>query len=111
MIEHSPEGFVLLNSQATLLYVNPAVGRMCGTTSERLIGKSIFQWIHPGDLATVRSTYRRLVEEPGSNRSGVFRVCQPGGSVRWMEASGVNLLDDPVVSGIVVMFHDPQKNT
>lgn len=106
MIEHSPEGFVLLNSQAILLYVNPAVGRMCGTTSETLLGKSVFRWIHPGDLGAVRKTYQGLVEEPGSNRLGVFRIRRPDGSVRWVEASGVNLLDDPVVNGIVVMFHD-----
>lgn len=106
MIEHSPEGFVLLNSQARLLYVNPVVGRMYDSSVEDLLGTSVFGWIHPGDLEIVRNIYRQLVTEPGSSRAGVFRLLQSHDSIHWVEASGVNMLDDPDVNGIVVMFHD-----
>jgi len=64
--------------------------------------------IHPDDLAVARQALRELVAQEASafGKPYEFRVVTAQGAIKWVETTGVNLVDDPAVRGIVLHTRD-----
>jgi len=65
-------------------------------------GKSGFELLHPDDIERAATTWSTLVSAAGSRVREVFRARHQLGHYEQMEFTGVNMLDDPVINGIVV---------
>ena len=65
-------------------------------------GKSGFELLHPDDLARAADAWADVASTPGHKRREVFRARHFEGHYEQVEFTGVNLLDDPVINGIVV---------
>lgn len=65
-------------------------------------GKSGFELIHPDDLDDAAELWAQLVTDVGGHVRSVFRTRHHDGHYDLVEFTGVNMLDDPVVKGIVV---------
>jgi PAS domain S-box-containing protein len=106
LVEHSADGVALLNPLGTIIYSSPSTTRIIGYTVEELVGKTIFDIMHPEDHAVVKTRLFGLLLRPGGNASAEFRIrCKDGGEV-WVEGVGVNLLAEPNVHAIVCNFRD-----
>ena len=101
LLRHSSDIILTFDRRGRLSYVSPAVQRVLGTTPEELAKRPWFRWLQPADLARVRSDVRRLLAAPGTSATYQVRVWHAGGGWRWLECICTNLLDDPVVDGIV----------
>ena len=64
--------------------------------------------IHPDDLADAQRALREFVaqETHAFGKPYEFRVITAQGDVKWVETTGVNLVDDPAVRGIVLHTRD-----
>lgn len=106
LIENASDAIAVLDSDGTIHYQSPSIERMLGYRPEDLIGKNIFTFVHPGDLAGVRHTFADLKEKPNHLIQGEFRFRHKEGWWCILEATGTNLLHDPSVAGIVVNTRD-----
>ena len=106
LIENSSDGITILNADGTLRYESPSIGRMLGYGSGGRIGQTSFELIHPDDLPNVTDAFAQLVQNPGGTSQLEVRILHSDGSWRTLEVVGRNLLDDPVVAGIVVNQRD-----
>ena len=75
---------------------------LLGYTLEQWAGRSGFDIIHSDDRAMAADIWRRLVENPGSEVSGVLRTLHADGHYELIEYSGVSMLDDPIIDGVVL---------
>jgi PAS domain S-box-containing protein len=86
-------------------FVSESCGPLLGLEPEHLLGKTAFDYIHPEDSERVAQTLSQLTEikrvmiEP-------FRFRDGFGHWRWISTAATNLLDDPVISGIVTNSKD-----
>jgi diguanylate cyclase (GGDEF)-like protein/PAS domain S-box-containing protein len=97
--ELSLDLIVVLNSDMTIRYANPAVER---TLQRDAHDGSVLELVHPDDLASV-------VNELGSGRrsgSAAFRIRAGNGEWRWLEGTGVDLREQHDLGGIVVVARD-----
>jgi PAS domain S-box-containing protein len=106
MIEKSWDAVVLFDAQGTFTYTTPSVERIIGYTSDEMIGRNVFELMHPDDLPITQQLLFEILSEPGTTRSAEFRYRHKNGSYRWIEGSGTNLLHDPTVRAIVGNYHD-----
>ena len=106
LVEHALDFVVVLNRDGTVRYESPAVARMLGYTPQEREGRSGFEHLHPDDVPRVRQTFARIIALPGATVSLEFRGRHKDGAWRTLEAVGTNLLDDPVVAGVVVNYRD-----
>ena len=106
LVRYASDIIVILDAEGTILYESPAVERVLGFRPEERIGTDAFSHIHPDDLATVRSKFAQLLEEPDHRFSAEYRTRDSNRIWRHFEAIGTNLLDDAVVRGIVVNTRD-----
>ncbi|MBL7119580.1 MAG: PAS domain S-box protein [Dehalococcoidia bacterium] len=106
LIENAADAIVILNGDGTIRYQSPSYERVLGYTPEEEIGKDMLDNIHPDDTADIADVFARLLEHPGEILSVEIRARHRDGSWHAFEATGNNLLHDPVVEGIVVNFRD-----
>jgi PAS domain S-box-containing protein len=106
LVQHSWDILSILNAEGQLIYNSPACERIHGFTVEELLGRSTVDLIHPEDALRVVRTLEWLLAHPGEPASIEYRYACKDGSWVWMEAVGVNHLDNPDFQGIVVSSRD-----
>ena len=106
LIEESTDVSVIVDPDGTLRYLTPSVENVLGYRSEELVGEDVLEYVHPEDRDAVRSQFRRLSEDAGHRSTVECRFEHADGSWVSLHARGRNLLDDPIVGGIVVYTRD-----
>lgn len=77
-----------------------------GYKPEDVIGTNGFATVHPEDMPKVMSAYDELMQNPANLVRAEVRVWHKDGSWRIVEGIARNLLDDPIVEGIIVCYRD-----
>jgi diguanylate cyclase (GGDEF)-like protein/PAS domain S-box-containing protein len=106
LIENALDTITILGPDGTITYESPSSRRMVGYAPEEMVGSNVFDYIHPDDLVRTREAFASLGAITGRTTSIELRFRHGDGSWRHLEAVGRNLLDDPVVGGIVVNARD-----
>jgi PAS domain S-box-containing protein len=106
LIEHSAEVIDILNPDGVIRYTTPSVKRVLGFEPEEVIGRNVFELIHPDDRERSMYAFQRDLAIFDGSRTFEVRVQHRDGSWRWFEAAARNLLDNPSVGGIVVTSRD-----
>ena len=106
LIENALDTITILRADGVITYESPSVERVLGFAPDELVGTLVFDYLHPADLDRVLDAFQQLREEPGSSASMELRFRHRDGGWRTLEAVGKNLVDDPVVGGIVVNARD-----
>jgi len=100
LLERSTDAALILRSDAVVTYASPAVRQLLGWHHDDIIGGPITDLLHPDDRIALGSFLRRLLAQPGAHPPLELRLRHAGGWT-WAEAALTNLLDDPVVRGVV----------
>jgi len=106
LIRNASDVITVLDRDGVILYESPAVERVLGYGTEELLGKSVFDFVHPGDRKRVRNEALASPEGWGPSRPLQYRFRHKDGSWRFLESVASNLLADPGVRGAVVNTRD-----
>ena len=106
LVRYASDIIMILDTEGIVVYESPVVERVLGFRPEERIGTDAFSQIHPDDLGMVRSRFKELLEDPDRRLYAEYRTRDSNGIWRCFEAIGTNLLDDPVIGGIVVNTRD-----
>jgi PAS domain S-box-containing protein len=106
LIEHSADAVSLLTPQGVLTYASPAAVGVLGYPVEDLMGRNVFELVHPDDLPRISVILARLLESAGATATAEYRMRHRDGSWRWIEGTGTNLLEEPAVQAIVANYRD-----
>jgi PAS domain S-box-containing protein len=77
-----------------------------GYDSAELIGRSVFEFVHPDDRREVVETFVKGLENSEAPQIVVFRCLHKDGSWRTFESIGRNLLNDPEIRAAVINSRD-----
>ena len=72
-------------------------------------GKNAFDLLHPDDIDRAATAWSELITFPGHVIHEVFRARHMDGHYEQVEFTGVNLLDDPYVQGVVISHRDGSR--
>jgi PAS domain S-box-containing protein len=106
LIENSSDVVTIIDSLGTVRYRSPNYEAVLGRAATSEIGRDIFKNVHPDDVALVGEKFDYLLKNPRGIVNINVRAQHRDGSWRTIEVLGHNLLDNPVVCGIVVNFRD-----
>lgn len=108
VVENSSEIVIVVDSDGTLRYANPAFGRTLGCDPVDAVGKmNVLDHVHPEDLPHVFVGIEEALSREGVTTSRTeYRIRALDGSWRLMESVGTYLLDDPHMAGVVVTSRD-----
>jgi diguanylate cyclase (GGDEF)-like protein/PAS domain S-box-containing protein len=109
LVRQASDVIVVLDAGGRITLASPSVERLFGWSPGQLIGASAASFVHPRNLARLRSCLG-VVTEPGSTGHVDCSIRTAGGDYRSVEAVLTNLLDDPAVAGYVLNIRDTTQS-
>ncbi len=106
LTENSLDILTILNREGVVIYKSPSVKTVLGYDPKELIGKSVFDHVHPDDLPRVREEFQAAIANPDRSIRLQIRYHHKDGSWRHLEAMGQNRLADPEIGAIVINSRD-----
>lgn len=106
LIRHSASVYAIIDENGIILYESQSLKKVYGYEPDELVGKSIFEHVHPDDVSYALEKIQKLITDPGKVKAAEIRYQHKNGNWLTIEVKGVNLLDDPAVKGIILTSHD-----
>lgn len=106
LIERSTDVKAILDRDATVRYITPSVKGVLGYAREELVGENALSYVHREDKEKVERSLQSVIEAEEELRPIEFRIRHADGSWVTLESRARNLLDDPLIEGIVVYTRD-----
>lgn len=92
ILQQATAGIVRKDPEGRLVFVNEAFCNMLGYTELDLIGKTVWEFMHPDDEEENRRSYERLIQE-GIPFKLERRFLRRDGSMIWVDASVSPIMD------------------
>ena len=106
ILEQASDYVMIVGEDGQVEYISPAVERVMGYAPEELAESDAFEYSHPDDASKAATAFIELFEHPDEENTVEFRARHADGTWRWLEVRGRNLLDDPVIDGVMVNVRD-----
>ena len=106
LVENAEDVIGVVGEDGILRYVSPAVERVLGFRPEEMVGTNTFDYLHPDDLEWASGAMAEALGSPGPSPRIEFRHRHKSDTWRHMEASAINLLNDPHVGGLLFVARD-----
>jgi len=106
LIENARDIIAVLDAEGDVTYESPSVERVLGYKPGELLGKNVFEFVHPEDVPRVREVFSAGIQTPGTIEYLELRFAHADGSWRHLDVTGYNLLEDPSVGGVVINARD-----
>ena len=107
LIDKLYDVLMVMDKEGAITFISPSVERVLGYAPEELRGVKTIELMHPDDAyrpGRVRAV--QAAKTPGAVASDRARLRHKDGSWRTVDYTGVSLVDDPAVQGVVTIFHD-----
>ena len=106
LVDNTLDIITVLSSTGIILYESPSVQGVLGYKPEELTGRSVFDFLHPNDAPGIANALGSRIKTPEGTELREFRFKHRNGTWRTFEGRGKNLLDDPVIAGVIVSSRD-----
>ena len=106
MVANIGDVIVIIDQNGINRYKSPNIEKWFGWKPEEVVGSDTLNNIHPDDRDTARKLIARLMESPNATGTFECRYRCKDGSYKWIEITGVNLLHDPDICGILGNYQD-----
>ena len=107
LVENASDVISIQGADGVIRYISPSVEKALGYAPAEVIGRAIFEFVHPDDLATAVSAFEHRLKTPGAARAASEMRCRHrDGSWRTFQVVGNNCLDHPSIAGIVINLRD-----
>ena len=106
IIENELDIVTILDENAIIKFDSPATQRILGYSPEELIGRDVFEFIHPDDVPTMRRELGSVLASSDPSKPVEFRFKHKKSGWRVVESIARNLLVNPWVNGVIVNSRD-----
>jgi PAS domain S-box-containing protein len=106
VLENSNDILAVVRLDGTIGYVSPSVEKITGYRPEEVLGVYAFDLIHPDDFDHILKVFTPALQIPGETINLEFRYRHADGSWYTMEAQGINMVENPTVSALVLTARD-----
>ncbi|HXM41809.1 MAG TPA: PAS domain-containing sensor histidine kinase [Bryobacteraceae bacterium] len=105
LLENPVDAATVLASDGTIRYQSPASEGIFGIRPDALVGRAIFEFVHPDDTHAVRELLRACLRYAQCKHPCEFRFGNRNGSWRVLESVGRKLVSNPE-GGIILNSRD-----
>lgn len=106
MIENIVDVIAIIDRDGINRYKSPNIEKWFGWRPEEVIGESVWNNVHPDDLENSRKIFAGLLGEENASVTSECRYQCKDGSYKWIRYTGINLLHNPDLCGVLMSFHD-----
>jgi len=105
LVQDGSDLVTIFDQQGVYKFASPTAMNVLGVEPEALIGRNVFDFVHPEDRETAKLQFE-LIADQHRIIMPPFRYRHFNGETRWMETIITNRLNDPVINGIITNSRD-----
>ncbi|MEI8333777.1 MAG: EAL domain-containing protein [Chloroflexota bacterium] len=106
IIQNASDVIAVVDADLSITYITPSVHNLVGRPAEQVLGQNLDTLLEPDAVPLALELLRMAAARPSAGEAIRSRVRAIAGEPRDVEMSVTNLLDDPVVAGLVVTMRD-----
>jgi PAS domain S-box-containing protein len=106
MIANISDVIAIMSVDGTIQYKSPNIEKWFGWAPEDLEGTNGWDTVHPDDLERIQQEFFGLLEQDRAEKMVEYRYKCKDGTYRWINLTAVNLVNDPVIRGVLMNYHD-----
>ncbi len=106
MIANISDVIAIIDQTGINRYKSPNIEKWFGWKPEDLVGVSTWDNVHPDDLQQTQQFFGGLLQKPNATGESECRYRCKDGSYKWIHFTCVNLVNDPVIQGVLLNYHD-----
>ena len=106
LVEGISEIVSLIDTEGVVRFISPQVERVLGLPVQDVLGRSVFEFIHPDDQDRAAKEYAKTVQESGEGVPSVVRFKNQQGQWVPLEIIASNQLNDPEVAAVIFTGRD-----
>jgi PAS domain S-box-containing protein len=107
-MEFCPDIFSFVDKNGVLVFNSSAAERIHGYKNEEIQNQNTFDYIHPDHVEHVKQELTKMIQDPNYLVNVQYQYKNKDGSYIWMEATGTNQLNNPLVEAMVTISRDIQ---
>ncbi len=108
LIEYSNNAFFIIDENGIIRYVSESVKSITGYDPRKLSGKSVYEYIYDGDVIRAKDFFTSI-QTKESTSTLYHRIIDKKGIIRYIQTTANNLIDNPIIQGIIVTSRDITK--
>ena len=101
LIQNISEIVALIDGDGMVRFISPQAERILGVAAADVLGRDVFEFVHPEDRPRARQEYAKTVSEPGEAVPSVLRLRDSGGNWVPFEIIANNQIQEPCVAGVI----------
>ena len=106
LIHNISDIVALIDAEGFLRYVNPRMETVLGYRTGDVLGRNIFDFIHPEDIQRASLEYSQTIQQEGEGVPSVLRLRDAAGAWVPFEIIANNQLKDPEILGVIFTVRD-----
>jgi two-component system cell cycle sensor histidine kinase/response regulator CckA len=106
LIQNISEIVIVIDPDGIIRFSNPQLEKVLGRRAEDVVGRNIFDFIHPDDARRAALEYSETVGKPGEGVPSVLRIRDADGVWIPFEIIANNQLGDPDIRGVIFTARD-----
>jgi PAS domain S-box-containing protein len=106
LVHNSSDITTILSAEGKIMYESPSFYRMFGFEENEILGKNVFDYLHPQDLEPTLDSFSKFTTSNKTSNAILFRFRNKFNEWIYLEAIANNLLNDDIINGIVVNSRD-----
>lgn len=106
LIKSGNDIICVIGADGAYQYVSPSVKKSLHFEPEFYLGKKPFEFIHPDDVSRLTRAFEYILSTNEHVYISPFRFRDAYGDWCWLEAFATNMLNDPLVYGVVINSRD-----
>lgn len=106
LIHNISDIVALTDAKGILRFVNPRMETVLGYRPDDVLGRNVFDFIHPEDIPRASLEYSEIIQQLGESVPSVLRIRDVAGAWVPMEFIANNQLQDPAIQGVIVTARD-----
>lgn len=106
LIEKSSEAITVVGENGVAFYVSPTMIDMLGYSAKEICSAHFSEFLHPDDILYIQGIFAEVLLVPGKELKLLGRLRHKTGRYLWCDGKATNWLNDKVINGIVINFHD-----
>lgn len=106
MVHNISDIITLLDNYGNIIYLSASIKPILGYNETETIGRNLYEFIHPNDIAKVAIEMEKIVRTPGNSHMVEYRFMNSMGEYVVMEGMANNQLFNPAIKAIIVNSKD-----
>ncbi|MBI2920390.1 MAG: PAS domain S-box protein [Planctomycetes bacterium] len=106
LIENAHDLITVLADDGMIRYQSASAAHVLGLAPEAMVGESLFEFVHPDDVAAAEAALELALRDPGVAQKAELRLRRKDGTWRVVEAIGTAMLEESGLRKIIVNSRD-----